>query len=98
MNSANSIRTIRMLIENHSEALLKVEKVFITRAHRISALNVAQGEEMRQITVAVRCNESQFQQLRKQLMKIVDVLEVTPGIQDDRPLTPVAGRQELRTA
>jgi acetolactate synthase small subunit len=87
-----------MLIENHYGALLKVEKVFITRAHSISALNVAQGEEMRQITVAVRCNESQFLQLRKQLMKIVDVLEVTPGIQDERQLTHVAARQELRTA
>ena len=98
MNSANSIRTIRMLVENHYGALLKIEDVFTTRAYSISALNVVQGEEMRQITVAVRCDESQFGLLQKQLIRIADVVEVIPGIQDEGPLAHVAARQEQRTA
>ena len=98
MNSANSIRTIRMLVENHYGALLKIADVFTTLAYSISALNVVQGEEMRQVTVAVRCDESQFGLLQKQLIRIADVVEVIPGIRDECPLTHVAARQEQRTA
>jgi acetolactate synthase I/III small subunit len=76
MNSADSIRTIRMLVENHHGALLKIVGVFTTRAYSISALNVAQGEEMSQITVELRCDERQIGLLQKQLMKIVDVVKV----------------------
>ena len=57
MNSANSIRTIRMLVENHYGALLKIERFFTTRGYSTAALHVVQGEEMRQITIAVRCDE-----------------------------------------
>jgi acetolactate synthase small subunit len=71
-----------MLVENYYGALLKIEGVFSTGAYSISALNVVQGEEMRQVTVAVRCDESQLGLLQKQLMKIVDVVEVIPGIQE----------------
>ena len=67
-----------MLVENHYGALLRIQDVFTTRAYSISALHVVQGEEMRQITVAVRCDESQFGLLQKQLIKIVDVVEVIP--------------------
>ena len=87
-----------MLVENHYGALLKIAGVFATRAYSISALNVVQGEEMRQITVAVRCDESQLELLHKQLISIADVVEVIPGIQDECPLTHVAAREEQRTA
>ena len=98
MNSANSIRTIRMLVENHYGALLKIADVFTTRAYSIGALNVVQGEEMRQITVAVRCNESQFGLLHKQLISIADVVEVISGIQHEYPLKHAAATGEQRTA
>ena len=87
-----------MLIENRHGALLKVVGVFTTRAYSISALNVAQGEEMSQITVALRCDERQARLLQNQLMKIADVVEVISGIQDERPLTNVAAREEQKTA
>ena len=98
MNSANSITTIRMLIENRHGALLKVVGVFTTRAYCISALNVVQGEEISQVTVALRCDERQARLLQNQLMKIADVVEVISGIQDERPLTNVAAREEQKTA
>ena len=98
MNSANAIRTIRMLVENRHGALLKIVGVFTTRAYSISALNVEQGGEMSQITVALRCDERQVRLLQNQLMKIVDVVDVISGIQDERPLTNVAAREEQKTA
>ena len=98
MNSANSIRTIRMLIENRHGALLKIVGVFTTRAYSISALNVAQGEEMSQITVALRCDERQAGLLQKQLMKIVNVVEVIPEIQYEHPTKNVDVGEEQKTA
>ena len=98
MNSADSIRTIRMLVENRHGALLKIVGVFTTRAYSISALSVVQGEEFREVTVVLRCDERQLGLLQKQLMKIVDVVEVISGIQDERPLTNVAAREEQKTA
>ena len=87
-----------MLIENRHGALLKVAGFFTTRAYSISALNIAQGEEMSQITVALRCDERQVRLLQNQLMKTVDVVEVISGIQDERPLMNVAAREEQKTA
>jgi acetolactate synthase-1/3 small subunit len=87
-----------MLVENRYGALLKIAGVFTARAYSISGLNVVQGEEMRQITVEVRCDESQFGLLQKQLLRIADVVEVIPAIQDECPLTHVAAREEPRTA
>jgi acetolactate synthase small subunit len=87
-----------MLVENHYGALLKVVGVFTTRPYNITAWNVLQGEEMRQITVAVRCDENQLGLLHKQLISIAGVVEVIPGIQDECPLTHVAAREEQRTA
>lgn len=98
MNSANSIRTIRMLVENHYGALLKIERFFTTRGYSTAALHVVQGEEMRQITIAVRCDESHFGSLQKPLNRIADAVEVIPGIQNERPLANVAARWEQRTA
>ena len=87
-----------MLVENHYGALLKIKDVFAARAYSVSAFDVVQGEEMRQITVAVRCDESEFGLLPKQLIRIADVVELIPGIQDECPLTHVAAREEQRTA
>ena len=86
------------MVENRHGALLKIVGLFTTRAYSISALNVAQGEEMSQITVALRCDERQARLLQNQLMKIADVVEVISGIQDERPLTNVAAREEQKTA
>jgi acetolactate synthase small subunit len=87
-----------MLVENHYGALLKIERFFTTRGYSTSALHVVQGEEMREITVAVRCDETQFGPLQKQLNRIADVVEVMPWIPNERPLAHVAARQEQRTA
>ena len=62
--------------------------LFTTRACNITALNVvpSQGERISEITVALRCDERLVEQLQKQLLKIidvVDVMEVRPEIQEE---------------
>ncbi len=86
MISTNPRRTLRILVENRHGALLKIVGVFTTRAYNIDSLNVApdQGEEMSQMTVTVRCDEKQIDELRKQLMKIVDVIDVRHEMQGEQ--------------
>jgi acetolactate synthase small subunit len=78
MNPTHPIRTLRILVENRHGALLKIVGVFTTRAYNIHSLHVTpdQGEELSQMTVATRCDARQCELLRKQLMKIVDVVTV----------------------
>jgi acetolactate synthase small subunit len=78
MASDHPIRTLRILVENRHGALLKIVGVFTTRAYNIHSLHVTpdQGEELSQMTVAVRCDARQCELLCKQLMKIVDVVDV----------------------
>ena len=79
MNSPNSpMRRFRLLVENRHGALLKIVGTFSTRAYNINSLYVTpdQDEELSQMTVTLRCDDRQCELLRKQLMKIVDVVDV----------------------
>jgi acetolactate synthase-1/3 small subunit len=78
MNQADPMKKMRILVENRHGALLKIVGVFTTRAYNITTLNVMpdQDEELSQMTVTLRCSNPRFEQLCKQLMKIVDVVDV----------------------
>ena len=78
MNQADPLKKMRILVENRHGALLKIVGVFTTRAYNIITLNVMpdEDEELSQMTVSLRCSDVRFDQLRKQLTKIVDVVDV----------------------
>jgi len=78
MNQADTMKKMRIMVENRHGALLKIVGVFTTRAYNIITLNVMpdEDEELSQMTVTLRCSEQRFEQLRKQLIKIVDVVDV----------------------
>ena len=79
MNSPNSpMRKFRLLVENRHGALIKIVGIFSTRAYNINSLYVTpdQDEELSQLTLTLRCDDRQCELLRKQLMKIVDVVDV----------------------
>ena len=78
MNQADPLKKMRILVENRHGALLKIVGVFTTRAYNIITLNVMpdEDEELSQMTVSLRCSNVRFDQLRKQLIKIVDVVDV----------------------
>jgi acetolactate synthase small subunit len=93
MNSPHPIRTLRILVENRHGALLKIVGVFTTRAYNIHSLHVTpdQGEELSQMTVATRCDVRQCELLRKQLMKIVDVVTVEEEPPQDESMANTGG-------
>ena len=79
MNSPNSpIRRFRLLVENRHGALIKIVGTFSTRAYSINSLYARPNpdEELSQLIVTLRCDDRQCELLRKQLMKIVDVVDV----------------------
>jgi acetolactate synthase-1/3 small subunit len=78
MNPADPMKKMRILVENRHGALLKIVGVFTTRAYNINTLNVMpdEDEELSQMTVTLRCSNPRFEQLCKQLLKIVDVVDV----------------------
>ncbi len=78
MNQTDPLKKLRILVENRHGALLKIVGVFTTRAYNIITLNVMpdEDEELSQMTVSLRCSAVRFEQLRKQLAKIVDVVDV----------------------
>ena len=78
MNQTDPLKKMRILVENRHGALLKIVGVFTTRAYNIITLNVMpdEDEELSQMTVSLRCSDVRFDQLRKQLIKIVDVVDV----------------------
>jgi acetolactate synthase I/III small subunit len=78
MSQADPMKKMRILVENRHGALLKIVGVFTTRAYNINTLNVMpdRDEELSQMTVTLRCSNHRFDQLCKQLNKIVDVVDV----------------------
>jgi len=72
------MRRFRLLVENRHGALVKIVGTFSTRAYNITSLHVTpdQNEELSQLTVTLRIDDRQCDLLRKQLMKIVDVVDV----------------------
>jgi len=77
-NQTDPLKKMRILVENRHGALLKIVGVFTTRAYNIITLNVMpdEDEELSQMTVSLLCSNVRFEQLRKQLIKIVDVVDV----------------------
>jgi acetolactate synthase small subunit len=77
-NPTDPMKKMRILVENRHGALLKIVGVFTTRAYNITTLNVMpdDDEELSQMTVTLRCSDVRFEQLRKQLIKIVDIVDV----------------------
>ena len=78
MNQEDPMKKMRIMVENRHGALLKIVGVFTTRAYNIITLNVMpdEHEELSQMTVTLRCSDQRFEQLRKQLIKIIDVVDV----------------------
>ena len=78
MNQEDPMKKMRIMVENRHGALLKIVGVFTTRAYNIITLNVMpdEHEELSQMTVTLRCSDHRFELLRKQLIKIIDVVDV----------------------
>src|SRR5208283_3563977 len=70
--------TISVLVENKFGVLTRVAGLFSGRGYNIDSLNVAptQDPDTSRMTIVTRGDDATIDQIRKQLNKLVNVLEV----------------------
>lgn len=70
---------ISILVENESGALSRIAGLFSARGYNIDSLNVAptQDATMSRMTIVTYCSEDVFEQITKQLNKLIDVIKLT---------------------
>ena len=98
--------TVSVELEDKPGALARVSQMFARRGYNIMSLAVGPTERrgVSRLTLRVDCSENSFEQIEKQMHKLVNVLritELTPGDSIERELAlikvtaPPARRTEL---
>ena len=74
-----STHTISVRLENKPGALARVTQLFARRGYNIQSLAVGTTErpDISRLTLRVDCSEHSFEQITKQMHKLVNVLRVT---------------------
>ncbi|MDK8299936.1 MAG: acetolactate synthase small subunit, partial [Actinomycetaceae bacterium UMB1218B] len=70
--------TLSVLVENKPGVLTRVSALFARRAFNITSLTVGETEhpEISRMTIIVKAEDQPFEQVTKQLNKLVNVLKV----------------------
>jgi acetolactate synthase I/III small subunit len=73
-----SIRTISVLVENHSGTLSRIAGLFSSRGYNIDSLTVGETEDpsISRMTIVVGGDDSVIEQVVKQLNRLIDVIKV----------------------
>jgi acetolactate synthase-1/3 small subunit len=69
---------LSILVENQSGVLSRITGLFSRRGYNISSLSVGvtENEDVSRITIVVYCDNSEIEQIMKQVEKLVDVIRV----------------------
>jgi acetolactate synthase-1/3 small subunit len=94
--------TISVLVENKFGVLARISGMFSGRGFNIDTLNVAPTHDpaLSRITVVVRGDDTVLDQINKQLLKLINVIEVVDfkqGQAVDRELVMVKLKADSRT-
>jgi acetolactate synthase-1/3 small subunit len=73
-----SIRTISVLVENHSGTLSRIANLFSARGYNISSLTVGETEDpsVSRMTIVVGGDDGVIEQVVKHLNRLIDVIKV----------------------
>ncbi|MDO5747567.1 MAG: acetolactate synthase small subunit [Actinomycetaceae bacterium] len=99
---SSSLHTLSVLVENKPGVLTRVSALFSRRAFNIHSLAVGPTDhpDVSRITVVVKAQRVPFEQITKQLNKLVNVIkivELEPGASVQRKLTLVKVRADRKT-
>ena len=72
------LRTLSVLVENHAGVLSRVSGLFSRRGYNITSLTVGETSDPRysRMTVVAEGDEQILDQIRKQLGKLIDVVDI----------------------
>lgn len=78
MNSEMRRRTISLLVENSAGVLSRISGLFSRRAYNIISLSVGEteSEKLSRMTIVVNADDSTFEQIKKQLNKLINTIKV----------------------
>ncbi len=73
-----SIRTISVVVENHSGTLSRIAGLFSSRGYNINSLTVGETEDpsVSRMTIVVGGDDAVIEQVVKQLNRLIDVIKV----------------------
>ena len=78
MHLLMSIRTISVLVENHSGTLSRIAGLFSSRGYNINSLTVGETEDatISRMTIVVTGDDAVIEQVVKHLNRLIDVIKV----------------------
>lgn len=70
---------LSVLVENHSGVLSKISGLFSRRGYNIHSLavGITENPDISRMTIVILGNEYMFEQINKQLNKLIDVIKIT---------------------
>ena len=85
MGGDEKLHTISILVENRAGILARVSHVFARRGFNIESLAVSRTQDhtVSRMTVVVAGNDEVFDQMGKQLLKLIDVIKVIDHTRDN---------------
>jgi acetolactate synthase-1/3 small subunit len=85
MSGNEQLHTISVLVENTPGVLARVSHVFARRGFNIESLAVSRTEDptVSRMTIVAAGNDEIFDQMGKQLLKLIDVIKVIDHTRDD---------------
>lgn len=85
MKGQEQLHTISVLVENAPGVLARVSHVFARRGFNIESLAVSRTEDptVSRMTIVVAGDDAAFQQMGKQIFKLIDVIKVIDHTRDD---------------
>ena len=85
MTGDETLHTISVLVENQPGVLARVSHLFARRGYNIESLAVSRTEDtsVSRMTIVVAGDDEMFQQMGKQMMKLIDVIRVIDHTRDD---------------
>ena len=71
-------RWIALYVENYSGVLAKISGLFSAKLYNLNSLTVGPTEDttMSRMTISVLCDDTTFEQIKKQLNRFVEVIKV----------------------
>ncbi len=72
-------RFISLLVENNAGVLSRIAGLFTRRGYNIDSLTVGETENPRisRMTIVMTCDSATFEQIKKQLNKLIEVIKIT---------------------
>lgn len=84
----NTTHVLSVLVENHAGVLSRVTGLFSRRMYNIDSLSVGETEDpnISRTTIVVQADDDTLNQIKNQLGKLVDVIEITELHKDNAVL------------